>query len=155
MDEQNRYHFLADEGYFLRSEAHGDAFAEMFDDDAEEDFAEDLANYQAAKAHFQATGELKPPSHPVRDNFIDQLGGACWFGNWASSPNPPSAYEMRFKDDVDEDDPEGNVFISHKGKPFFQAAAVPAYHYGCQGADWIILFYEPESRIALMTFDWS
>ena len=55
----------------------------------------------------------------------------------------------------DENDPNGNVFISHNGNPFFQAAAVPAYNYGCQGADWIILFYEPESHTALITFDWS
>ena len=61
----------------------------MFDDDAEEYFAEDLANYQATKAHFQATGELKPPRYPKPAHFIDQLGGAIWFANWTNCTRPP------------------------------------------------------------------
>ena len=154
LDEHNRYHFLADEGYFLRSQVHGDTFAEILGEDEEEDFAESLANYQTTQAHYQATGEFNPQKYPIFRNFIDQLGGVCRFANWTNT-EPPAAYEMRVKDDLDEDDPEGNVFISHNGKPFFQVAAVPAYNYGCHGADWVILFYEPESRIALITFDWS
>ncbi|MBD0690397.1 hypothetical protein [Streptomyces sp. CBMA123] len=34
-------------------------------------------------------------------------------------------------------------------------AAVPGYHYRRGGADWILLFFEPVERLALLTFDWS
>lgn len=150
LDEHNRYHFLADEGYFLRSEMY-----EAFDQETAQHFAQSLARYQATQAHFQATGKLQAPDYTEPDNFLDQLGGGSWFGNWTSSPKLPAAYEMHLKKDVSEDDSDGEVFIYHHGKPFFQVAGVSAYNYGCYGADWVILFYEPESRIALITFDWT
>ncbi|MEY9842182.1 hypothetical protein [Streptacidiphilus sp. EB103A] len=45
--------------------------------------------------------------------------------------------------------------IGPAGRRFEFVAAVPGWHYRSSGADWIMLFFEPVDRLALLTFDWS
>ncbi|WP_423761604.1 hypothetical protein [Burkholderia sp. NLJ2] len=44
---------------------------------------------------------------------------------------------------------------SWQGRIHLLAAGVTGREYRAMGADWIILFYEPVSSVALLTFDWS
>ena len=112
-----------------------------------------LKNLQTAHAFASLH---KPPNYSGTHSFIEQLGGACWYGNWTDGLTAPAAYALDFDETVtDDSDPNGNIRISRDGKPFLQAAAVPAYYYGCNGADWLILFYEPASRTALIMQEWT
>ena len=155
LDEHNRYRLPTDEGYFLFDNAYHQPDAQTARYAAEE-FTQSRADYQECKARFQATGKLQPPNYSGTHSFIEQLGGAIWYGNWTDGLTAPAAYALDFDESItDDNDPNGNIRISRDGKPFFQAAAVPAYHYGCNGADWLILFYEPASRAALIMQEWT
>ena len=84
----------------------------------------------------------------LRINWLESVGGELEnnAGNWSSDLEMPKAFFG------DWDDDEGLV-ISHNDNPFYFIASVPAYNYGCDGADWIVLLYEPISKIVLFTFD--
>ncbi len=45
--------------------------------------------------------------------------------------------------------------LAYKGNEFIYVADVAGYSYCSDGADSILMFYEPKSRIVLFTFDWS
>ena len=90
---------------------------------------------------------------------MDELGGGFSFGNWTEAAPIPSAFELTIRtlagNQVDWDDPNNGISITLAGKPLYHIAWVAAYHYGCSGADAIMLFYEPDSRTVLFTFDWT
>ncbi len=48
-----------------------------------------------------------------------------------------------------------DVTIKYKGEDFIFVADVAGYQYCEHGADAILMFYEPKSRIVLFTYDWS
>ncbi|WP_321802859.1 hypothetical protein [Burkholderia sp. BCC1993] len=56
---------------------------------------------------------------------------------------------------VDDSDPDDIRPIGPDGARFRFVAGVRGWEYRAMGADWILLFYEPISRVALLTFDWS
>ena len=45
--------------------------------------------------------------------------------------------------------------LSPDGHRFTHVATATGCHFRRSGADEITLFYEPHSRVALLTFDWS
>lgn len=87
---------------------------------------------------------------PWQDNnpqsFLDRLGGEVWDGNWTNTAPIPPAFEMRINDEIS---------ISYKDKEFMYVGEVAGYSYCGDGADAILMFYEPENRIVLFTFDWT
>ncbi|MDO4430694.1 MAG: hypothetical protein Q4B95_05275 [Lonepinella koalarum] len=161
LNEQNQYEFLGNEGYFLRSPLH----EQSWDEDEQEHFAEMVEIYNESKAQVAKDGYLIfPRSEPFKGkpnitNFLDRLGGGTWYGNWTESAEMPSAFEMKLPPvgttyDEMEQMLNSGIEISYNGNPFYFIADVSGYNY-CDGADAIILFYEPVSRIVLFTFDWS
>ena len=60
---------------------------------------------------------------------------------------------------VDEDgewDDEAAAYpVMPDGRRFRFIAATTGYHHCASGADAVLLFFEPESRTALITFDWG
>lgn len=152
LTDNNRYEFLGDEGYFIRSPIHGDEVNENF----EKDIAKSIKKYQAIKEFYAKNGYLadnwnaKSDDETERENWLESVGGELEnnAGNWSSDLEMPQAFFG------DWDDDEG-LIISHNDNPFYFIASVPAYNYGCDGADWIVLLYEPISKIVLFTFDWT
>lgn len=157
LTNDNRYEFLGNEGYFERSAIHQDS--DMLDEEILEEYdefiQESTQKYQLAQEYFAKTNKLvnihtsKLDDKIDQENWLSDLGGALseQYGNWASSPKPPKAFLKELDDD--------KLAISYNGNPFYFIAGVPAYNYGCSGADWIVMLYEPISRIVLFTFDWS
>lgn len=151
LTDDNRYEFLGNEDYFIRSPVHGDDIPEDF----QEDIDAKIHDYQKSKDLFIKTNKLlnihtsKLDDKIDQENWLSDLGGALseQYGNWVSSPKPPKAFLKELDDD--------KLAISHNGNPFYFIAGVPAYNYGCSGADWIVMLYEPISRVVLFTFDWS
>ncbi|EWS81376.1 hypothetical protein BF93_17330 [Brachybacterium phenoliresistens] len=80
--------------------------------------------------------------------LVDQLGGEPGYGNWAGFP-PPPAYIL------DESDPVTPVLRLRDGRPFVFLAATAGTPWRGAGADAILLFVEPGTRTAVLTFDWS
>lgn len=158
LDEANRYHLLGDFRYFLAEDMPEPPPADAADEHGwlREHCAAQHASYQAAKARYRRLGALHYVGGPFisedsdfsadePSNLIDQLGGGVYGGNWTS----PSALPL------DEEDEENVVPIGPDGKRFRFVACVTGYDYVANGADTILLFYEPDSKVALLTFDWS
>ena len=131
LTQDNRYRFLGEEGYF-----------EPYD----EKYAEGVKQNQATvRAHAKEHGRLADfPSYlkgkAVEQNWLDILGGEFWAGNWTTE-DPPSAFEFIYDEDDDR------IELTYQGKPFFPVA--------CANGLTILMFYEPESRTVLFTFDES
>ena len=81
------------------------------------------------------------------DVVLDQIGGSVGCGNWEY---PLSEYGM-----VEIIDDETTYMIAPNGKRAYFVAGADGYRFNQRGADWILLFYEPESRLAMFTFDWT
>lgn len=134
--------------------------------DEEQAAAEELrASYEAARASFEATGVVSAsgagPDEP--STIIDLLGGPLWPGNWIDTAEIPAGFELEYveataedeaADDFDEYDWPRPV-ITRDGRPFFHIASTPAWEWVAQGADAIVLCYEPGSRTVLFSYDWT
>lgn len=172
LTDDNKYEFLADEGYFLRSPIHKEHFNELvfkgwspkyFDSieafeqakkEALVDYAEKekdaFETYTQKKSDFQnKTGDYSDSFEegPYFGRYLDRLGGEIEGGNWVDTEQIPSAFTLA-------EDEDWNITITYKGNPFYHIASVSGYTYS-DGADAVILLYEPISRIALFTYDWT
>ena len=161
LTEDNRYRFLGQEGFFQRAALHeAPVFPFLAEASVLRDFEEKKASHAKAKAHFQQHGELTQDYgdglEPVA--FLDTLGGAMSYGNWSSGARLPSAF--RFTDHARDPGvdraslPDDGLEISLNGKPLFQVATAAAEHWTLS-SETLLLFYEPESRTALLTLDWT
>lgn len=161
LTEKNKYEFLGNEGFFLRTAInHWD-----FNSDEEKDFQEMKENFQKSKENVAKFGRLVNLNYPEYQgklnvmNFLDDIGGGFWYGNWTSSAEEegvPAAFEMTVKDSFgDEELPNDGIEITYQGNPFYYIGNVAGYNYCGSGADAIILMYEPVSQIVLFTFDYS
>ena len=147
---ENRYRFLGDEGYFRLSSKRD---FELNPDELTH-AAEMHESHAKARVYFQQHGRLASYStygngEPQEQAYLDRLGGEIWGGNWVSTQAIPEAFDI-----VDDWD-QGEVSITRDGKPFFLVADVAGYNWCAAGADSILLFYEPDSRTVLFTFDWT
>lgn len=160
--EDNRYEFLGNKGFFMRSPVNGYG-GEM------EEYVEEMRDYyQKNREYFEKHGILvnsrwlKDGEEPKRENFLDELGGGSCFcyGNWPDIAEIPKAFTLTLPPtnmnlaDLDEL-PDNGIKIAYNGNPFHYIAGVAGYNYCDFGADMILLMYEPVSRIVLFTFDYS
>ncbi len=152
--EGDRYRLLGDVRYFARATAPGELAEpyEGFRAQLEEHCLGQEESYRQYRESFRREGRLlmlgpdgTPHYEPAEAvALLEQLGGSDEGGNWSEN----GFFPLEYADD--EARP-----ISPAGHPFRFVAAVPGYHYRGSGADWILLFFEPVERLALLTFDWS
>ncbi|MFD7286813.1 hypothetical protein [Streptomyces sp. NPDC059863] len=152
--EDDRYRLLGDVRYFARATTPEEVpepwpgFRAALDEHCESQ----ERSYRTHRDAFRRDGRLfmrdddGAPVYGATDGvaLLDQLGGYADQGNWAD----PDLFRLEF--DEDRAWP-----VSPAGNPFAFVAAVPGWHYRRSGADWILLFFEPVERLALLTFDWS
>ena len=76
------------------------------------------------------------------------MGGEPGYGNWVAF-RPPAALAL------DESNPVSPTLRLADGRPFTFIAATAGYPWVAQGPDAILMFFEPETRTAVFTLDWS
>ena len=157
LTDDNKFEFLGKEGYFERTAIHH----WDFDSEEEELFREMADNYEKSKENVAKYGTLVNLRYPEyngklnKENYLEILGGEPQYGNWCSTIEDeeyPKAFKMHIEDG--EADDEVLFDISYQGNPFYLVAETGAYDWVGSGG-YIIMMYEPVSRIVLFTFDYS
>ena len=116
------------------------------------DVADDLRSwYDESERQFGA-GRIRSGESglPAGENvaLVDQLGGEPGYGNWVAF-RPPAALAL------DESNPVSPTLRLADGRPFTFIAATAGYPWVAHGPDAILMFFEPETRTSVFTFDWS
>ena len=157
LTDDNKFEFLGKEGYFWRTAIHH----WDFDSEMEKEFQKMQKSYEKSKANVTKYGTLVNVRYPEyngklnKKNYLEILGGEPQYGNWCSTIEEeeyPKAFKMHIEDG--EADDEVLFDISYQGNPFYLVAETGAYDWVGSGG-YIIMFYEPVSRIVLFTFDYS
>jgi hypothetical protein len=144
VEDDGRYRFLGDRRFFSVDD-HADLYTQ-----AAAEFAGTKVRY--ARAGALVWGDEIDPAQQ-RDGWgtdialVDQFGGDPGYGNWVATP--PAAFTL------DQTGPATPVLRLADGRPFTFIAATAGYPWRHSGADGILLFFEPETRTAVLTFDWS
>ncbi|WP_279367311.1 hypothetical protein [Microbacterium testaceum] len=152
MQEDGRWRFVGDVRVLAVA-----ADAARGDDEAVARIAEVNADFAACRGRWQQYGILSwgDPDDPMRPRagaasspLIDQFGGTPPDGNWVVGTLPAGI-------ELDESDADVPVLRLFDGRPFHFIAATSGYPWRWHGADAILLFFEPETRTAVLTFDFS
>lgn len=125
--------------------------------------------FELRKLHFQEYGALHNAwarkqkgvySPDARVALVNRLGGPCHCGNWSEGSDFPLAES----DFTDADGIEWPLAVpkTEDGRSFVFVGALSTYHYIAENPDFtsplacdLLLFYDPVSKIAITTFDWS
>ena len=137
LTDDNKFEFLGKEGYFERTAIHN----WDFDSKEEELFQEMADNYEKSKANVAKYGTLVNLRYPEYNGKLNR-----------KDEEYPKAFKMHIEDG--EEDDEVVFDISYKGNPFYLISEATAFHWVGAGG-YIIMMYEPVSRIVLFTFDYS
>lgn len=153
IEDDGRWRLLGDRSVFEIETVGDDVPAALtaFYADAEADLA---ASRERWRVHgVLASGDFGDPTRPRAGSeggfpAVERLGGDTPNGNWVVEP-PPAAVVL------EAPDAGAPVLRLADGRPFRFVAATPGYPWRDHGADAILLFVEPETRTALLTFDWT
>ncbi|MDO4881267.1 MAG: hypothetical protein Q3983_08300 [Capnocytophaga sp.] len=157
LNDDNKFEFLGKEGYFLRTEFHNWDFQSR----VEKEYEKIAQNYEKSKSNVAKYGTLLDIKYPEyegklnKNDFLSILGGKLKYGNWCSTIEEeeyPKAFSMKIGK---KGFFGGNkIDISYNGNPFYLIAKTSSYDWVGAGG-YIIMLYEPVSRIVLYTFDYS
>lgn len=177
--EDDRYRFLAAPEYFRHARLSSDPLVQGFPDrqdpppreevrefhqarrlheawtELEEHYAAERASFIEARAHHAEHGTLC--SVPIREPHVHQAFPVLKQLGGVASPQENWVEAVDFPVEIDKDAGEDGAAwpLGPGGERFELVAAVPGYHYRRTGAGSILLFFEPTTRTALLTFDWS
>ena len=152
LNDAGRYELLGDFRYFLLENPPG-TLPEYYPgerDEMEKHYAQQHAAMQKSRASFaergvlcsaQSLGKASWNQEPCR--LFNQMGGTASHGYWIGD----------FP--LDDSDEENVRPLMPDGTPFYFIASVTGWDYCDFSADEITLFFEPQSRTALLTFDWT
>ena len=149
LNQQNQYEWLANKRYFALENPDCEA-------DLKTHHKEMYEDYLQLKQRFAETGKVISTSRIEYQNdsattLLDQLGGECGGGNWTYPID--EHFDLRYIN-ADRDDQEVHIY-DRDSKRYYFIAAVAGWEYCSHGADWILMYYQPETRRVLYTFDWS
>jgi hypothetical protein len=132
-----KYSFTGDFNFFAyESGAIFEGFPNR-EEEIHEDYRSRITSYEAASSFFQQYGRIpwcaEPPLDPTRRSgpLMSQFGGKMAFTNFGELPR------------------------NRSGKLFRYIGEIQGFSYCHRSADAILLFYDPDERIALLRFDWT
>ncbi|AKK07147.1 hypothetical protein CMUST_14270 [Corynebacterium mustelae] len=156
LTEDNKYEFLGDWRYFEAENPESG----LLENEFFLEFRDRIrTSYAAQKQYFKRYNQLvsveavedieKAHAKPNAQNYL-----STW-KEPASYLNGTSLANMQI---IEEPGIDGDLVyypVSEAGNRFYLIAETPAYSYTADGADSILLFFEPKERLVLFTFDWS
>lgn len=147
LTDDSRYEFLADWRYF-RAESDDPAMRE--DAELREHYEDERRSYLAARDAYRTHGGLfAGTGTEVRLPFLELWRTSPGEGNWSENDELPLV-RVEGEDGCDDAFP-----LTEDGRPYRFVAGVPGWNYREFGADMILLFFDPVTRVALLTFDWT
>lgn len=141
----SRYRFLADFRYFR---INSDELRPEDRDYLQSDYDRKEASLEETKGFFEQTGELRTPVNREKSvGWLDCLGGEVGEGNW-------TAYGLSVKTSSDD---EGEFVrpLTMDGRTFRFVGSLTGWNYRDNAPDSVLLFYDPNTSIAALTFDWT
>ena len=149
LNDKYRYEWLGDRKYFALENSECDA-------DLRKHSQEMHLDYSQVKQRFLATGKVISGSDVAYENdeptvLLNQLGGDANYGNW----NHPISDHFELK--IINEDTDGEVahVYDQNGLRYYFIASASGWEYCNHGADDILMFYQPETKRVLYTFDWT
>ena len=165
IDEHGRYTFATDWEYFLlkKLESRNASQFDVDDDQLKEHYERARQSYEANRTHFQKFRGLHP-SYSLEEygvyrdrdrlELVNQLGGKPGWGNWTGIGDWPLS-----KHDCDATDefPDETYPLpqAEDGTDYSYIGWLHSFVYVDSSGCNLELFYHPELRLALTTFDWS
>ncbi len=157
LDENNHYQWLGQRQYFiLENDNHHElCFGQM------QPHSEAMhKDYLKVKARFKETGEMISTSclkfdlefrqtHP--NILLNWIGGEFSVSNYIS---PLDQYFDLKIIDRRTDDEEVHIY-DKQGRRYYFIACASGWQYCTSGADDILMYYQPETKRVLYTFDWT
>ncbi|MGU3492414.1 hypothetical protein ACLBXM_00095 [Xanthobacteraceae bacterium A53D] len=159
--EGDRYRFLGDARYFLMENER-----DTLGHEAQDAWDELAAHYPQAEASFRrkaasyaklghlhlidAQGQIRE-GNPLPQSLIERLGGTVGYANWTVT----TQFDVEPKVTPGGPEPDEIWPISPAGRRFHFVASTPGWLYRDDGADEILMFYEPVERLVFLTFDYS
>ncbi len=142
----SKYEFLGDFRYFKLNRGFEGPGAEANAKFLADYYTETEADFADTKANYQSTGKLQH-RNCIAGTWMNALGGAAPAENWASFSD---ALEL-------EQSNQGEVAhpLTADGRRFRFVGEVCESLFRKNGADGVLLFYDPPSQTALLTFEWT
>ncbi|MFC2993833.1 hypothetical protein ACFODO_00790 [Acinetobacter sichuanensis] len=148
LNDENQYEWLGNPNYFQLENPDCDEELKQHSQEMHQDYLE-------LKARFKETGKIitrcqlkYPDDDPVI--LLEQLGGEVSRSNWHTPIN-----EYFNVTHINEKTDEEIEIHDYQGRRYYFVASVPGWRYCIHGADDILIFYQPETKRVLFTFDWT
>lgn len=149
LNDKYQYEWLGNRNYFQLENPNCDEELKQHSQEMHQDYLE-------LKQRFIDTGRVIPSSdiryknnHPTA--LLNQLGGETYGSNWLSPID--EHFVLKFIN-ADTDDQEVHVY-DHQGLRYYFVASASGWEYCSHGADDILMFYQPETKRVLFSFDWT
>lgn len=151
--EDGRYRFLGEPGYFEVDDVPGRAQRSAQQQALVEHYLAQHASFQRVREAYRQDGVLRPSGPDGAESaraswasdLVDEVGGDVDAGcRWAELEH----FELDLAGDVARP-------VGPDGRRFEFVAGVCAANYREQGAEWVLVFYQPETERVLLSFDWS
>lgn len=157
LNENNQYQWLAQRQYFiLENDNHHElCFGQMqpHSDEMHKDYLKVKARFKEtgemiSSSHFKFTSEFRK-QHP--NILLNWIGGEFSVSNYISPLD--QYFDLKF---INRRTTDEEVHIYDKqGRRYYFVASASGWQYCTSGADDILMYYQPETKRVLFTFDWT
>ena len=137
-----------------------------------EHYAETRRNFEATEQHFREYGwvcsdalncdgspygtELPAEEDWGRASLVCRIGGKSFYGNWSfASEFPCSQYPDKYQDDDGTIECDRVLPQTEDGRDFHFIGELEMWNYIGYTNGVVVLFYDPQTQIALSGFDWT
>lgn len=144
--EGGKYNFLGDFRFFKIYKGFEGPHALANHEYLKSNYAKAEASFGAAKANFEQTGKLHQPRY-LPSVWLKALGGEAAAGNWAEDQQVEKA---RDKEGLEIAFP-----ITTDGRRFRFVGEMCGGAFRKYGPDGVLLFFDPQTQTALLTFEWT
>lgn len=156
LDENNCYRWLADKNYFILENEKHPEFSKNFSYSQTmlREHEQLRQDYQKNNIVISRMNAIHPDAKP--SVLINFLGGEARDGNWCYPIEEHLTLQHFDLSQLGEKYSTRLIQVfDQNGRRYYFIASATAYEYSSHGADDILMFYQPETKRVLFTFDWT